>query len=121
MSDNLEWLEDWYQRQCDGDWEHTQGIRLESLRRRGWRLTISLEGTSAENIAPNRLNFGTSGEEWIDCSICEARFEGAGDPRRLEQIIGVFRKWVEDRGNLSNSPEGRVADEIGANGPCRIP
>jgi len=95
MPDNLEWLEEWYQRQCDGAWEHDQGIRLESLRQRGWRLTISLEGTSAENAAPNRLNFGTSGEEWIDCSITGQRFEGAGDPRRLEQIIGVFRRWVE--------------------------
>jgi hypothetical protein len=95
MSDNLEWLEDWYQRQCDGAWEHNQGIRLESLRMRGWRLIISLEGTSAENAAPNQLHFGTSGEEWIDCTISPERFEGAGDPRRLEQIIGVFRKWVE--------------------------
>ncbi len=95
MPDNLEWLEDWYQRQCDGDWEHRQGIRLES-QGRGWRLTISLEGTSAQNIAPNRLNFGTNGAEWIDCSISEDRFEGAGDPHRLEQIIGVFRKWVEE-------------------------
>jgi Immunity protein 53 len=95
MPDNLEWLEGWYQRQCDGAWEHNQGIRLESLRRRGWRLTISLEGTSAQNAAPNRLSLDTSGEEWIDCTISGERFEGAGDPRRLEQIIGIFRKWVD--------------------------
>lgn len=95
MSNDLEWLEDWYQRQCDGAWEHKEGIHLESLRRPGWRLTISLEGTSAENAAPNRLSIDTSGEEWIDCTISGSRFEGAGDPRRLEQIIGVFRKWVE--------------------------
>jgi Immunity protein 53 len=96
MSNHLEWLQDWYQRQCDGDWEHNEGIRLESLRQPGWRLTISLEGTSAENTAPNRMNFDTSGGEWIDCTLDGGRFEGAGDPRRLEQIIGVFRKWVEE-------------------------
>ena len=95
MSDNLEWLEDWYQRQCDGAWEHNEGIRLESLRRQGWHLTISLEGTSAQHASPNRMNFDSSGGEWIDCTIAEGRFEGKGDPRRLEQIIGVFRKWVE--------------------------
>lgn len=95
MPNNLEWLEDWYQRQCDGDWEHREGIRLESLRRPGWRLTISLEGTTAENTPPNRLSLDTSGEEWIDCTISGERFEGAGDPRRLEQIIGIFRKWVD--------------------------
>jgi hypothetical protein len=63
MPDNLEWLEDWYQRQCDGAWEHEQGIRLESLRQPGWRLTINLEGTSAQDASRNRLNIGTSGEE----------------------------------------------------------
>jgi hypothetical protein len=93
-NNNLEWLESWYQRQCDGDWENREGIRLESLRRPGWRLTISLEGTTAQNAAPNRLSFDTSGGEWLDCTISAQRFEGAGDPRRLEQIIGVFRKWV---------------------------
>jgi hypothetical protein len=98
MRDNLEWLEGWYQQQCDGDWENRAGIRLESLRRPGWRLTISLEGTSAQNASPNRLRFDTSGEEWLDCTISGERFEGAGDPRRLEQIIGVFRKWVETPG-----------------------
>lgn len=95
MSNNLEWLEDWYQRQCDGAWEHNEGIRLESLCRPGWRLTISLEGTSAQGAPPNRMNFDSSGGEWIDCTLKEGRFEGTGDPRRLEQIIGVFRKWIE--------------------------
>lgn len=99
MSNNLEWLENWYQRQCDGAWEHNHGMRLESLRRRGWRhgwrLTISLEGTSAQNASPNRLALDTSGDEWIDCTLTAERFEGSGDPHRLEQIIGVFRRWVE--------------------------
>ncbi|MGA8108700.1 MAG: tRNA adenosine(34) deaminase TadA [Acidobacteriaceae bacterium] len=95
IPDNLEWLESWYQNQCDGAWEHNHGIQLESLPRQGWRLTIRLEGTSAENTSSQRLNFDSSGGEWIDCTISPERFEGAGDPRRLEQIIGVFRRWVE--------------------------
>ncbi|HTV16438.1 MAG TPA: immunity 53 family protein [Acidobacteriaceae bacterium] len=102
MPNNLEWLEAWYQQQCDGDWENRAGIRLESLCQPGWRLTISLEGTSAENASPNRLRFDTSGEEWLDCTISGERFEGAGDPRRLEQIIGVFRKWVEAPGQTQS-------------------
>jgi hypothetical protein len=103
MPNNLEWLEGWYQSQCDGKWENLQGIRLESLRRSGWRLVISLEGTSAQNAAPNRLSLDTSGDEWLDCSISGERFEGAGDPRRLEQIIGIFRRWVETPQHHSQS------------------
>lgn len=93
--DNLEWLDGWYQRQCNGEWEHSKGVQLESLEQRGWQLTINLTGTSAENAEPQRVSFGSSCGEWIACSISPDRFEGSGDPRRLEQIIGIFRRWVE--------------------------
>jgi hypothetical protein len=93
--DNLEWLDTWYQNQCDGEWEHSRGMRLESLHERGWQLTIHLVGTSAANTSPQRLNLDTPCGEWIQCSISEDRFQGSGDPRKLEQIIGVFRQWVD--------------------------
>jgi hypothetical protein len=93
--DHLEWLEDWYQRQCNGNWEHSQGMRLRSLDDPGWHLTINLTGTSAENAAPQKISLDTPTGDWITCSISAERFDGSGDTRRLEQIIGVFRKWVE--------------------------
>lgn len=61
----------------------------------GWQLTIQLEGTSAKNTRPQRLRMETRGGGWLACSIGAERFEGSGDPRKLEQIIGVFRRWVE--------------------------
>lgn len=100
---DLEWLDDWYQRQCNGEWEHSQGVRLESLGHRGslknpgWHLTINLAGTSAVNAPPQQLRLETQGGDWLACSIAGECFEGSGDPRRLEQIIGVFRRWVETR------------------------
>ena len=93
--DNLEWLEDWDQSQCNGVWEHKRGVNLESLEAPGWRLTIHLIGTSATNVRPQRLNLDTPCGEWINCSISGDRFQGSGDPRKLEQIIGVFRQWVD--------------------------
>jgi Immunity protein 53 len=93
--DNLEWLEAWYQRQCNGEWEHRLGMQLQTLEDPGWHLTINLSGTSAANARPQRLSFDTPCGDWIDCSIGGERFEGQGDPRKLEQIIGVFRHWVD--------------------------
>lgn len=93
--DNLEWLDRWYQQQCNGEWEHRDGVRLATLERPGWKLTIHLRGTSAENTAPQKLSLDSSGGDWIACSISSDRFEGAGDPRKLEQIIGIFRRWVD--------------------------
>lgn len=92
---NLEWLESWYQRQCNGDWEHSRGMQLEALEQRGWQLTIRLTGTSAENTVPQKLSLDSTAGDWIACSICPERFEGAGDAEKLEQIIGVFRQWVD--------------------------
>ena len=92
---DLEWLDEWYQRQCNGNWEHTQGMRLQSLDDPGWQLTIHLSGTSAVNTRPQRLRMVTRGGGWLACSIEAECFKGSGDPRKLEQIIGVFRRWVE--------------------------
>jgi hypothetical protein len=110
--DNLEWLESWYQQQCNGEWEHRRGVQLEALEQRGWQLTINLTGTSAENAEPQRLSFDSSGGDWIACSISPDRFEGAGDPRKLEQIIGVFRRWVDTPGHPVSQAEERMRLQI---------
>jgi len=94
---NLEWLGGWYQQQCNGEWEHRQGVRLEPLEKSGWQLTIDLTGTSAVNARPQQLRLESHSGDWLDCSIAGQCFEGSGDPRKLEQIIGVFRRWVETR------------------------
>ena len=26
--DNFSWLEDWYEAQCNGDWEHQYGVKV---------------------------------------------------------------------------------------------
>ena len=94
-TNDLEWLDNWYQQQCNGVWEHRQGVRLQSLEKPGWLLTINLAGTSAVNARPQQWRLDTRGGGWLACSIAGECFEGSGDPRKLEQIIGVFRRWVE--------------------------
>jgi hypothetical protein len=36
LTDELAWLEQWYQEQCDGDWEHHCGVTIETLDNPGW-------------------------------------------------------------------------------------
>jgi len=38
----------WYRAHCDGDWEHTHGITLQTLDHPGWRLTVDLVHTNLE-------------------------------------------------------------------------
>src|SRR5664280_3839686 len=44
----LQQLQGWYESQCDGDWEHTYGLRIETLDNPGWSLTVDLEDTDLE-------------------------------------------------------------------------
>lgn len=39
----LKWLENWYSSNCDGDWEHGYGIRIETLDNPVWAVRINLE------------------------------------------------------------------------------
>jgi hypothetical protein len=38
--DNLTWLMRWYLAECNGDWEHSYGVRVETLDNPGWSLKI---------------------------------------------------------------------------------
>ncbi len=42
---SLDWLTGWYEQQCNGDWEHSYGVTIDTLDNPGWRLKIDLTGT----------------------------------------------------------------------------
>ena len=42
MTSALRKLQSWYQAQCDEDWEHGEGITIETLDNPGWSLEIAL-------------------------------------------------------------------------------
>ncbi|MFW6720090.1 immunity 53 family protein [Streptomyces sp. MAR4 CNY-716] len=41
-------LDGWYAAQCDGDWEHGYGVRIETLDNPGWLVRVDLVGTDRE-------------------------------------------------------------------------
>lgn len=47
----LSWLQEWYSENCNGDWEHSDGIRIATLDNPGWSIKISLLDTSIESKA----------------------------------------------------------------------
>jgi hypothetical protein len=95
--DDIEWLEEWYLAQCNGDWEHQQGMTIETLDNPGWWVRISLEGTNLENRRADAIIAdykGIDSSDWLVCRIKEGRFDGAGGPRKLRAIVECFRTWV---------------------------
>jgi hypothetical protein len=102
--DNLNWLSQWYLAQCDGDWEHSYGVKIDTLDNPGWTIKIDLTDTPMRGIAFERIEHGKIGddfEEWQRSgSWWVARVEGHSfdvscGPLDLSSAIGVFRRWVE--------------------------
>jgi hypothetical protein len=47
-------LQEWYRSRCDGDWEHSYGVKVETLDNPGWLVTVDLEDTPWEQLAAPR-------------------------------------------------------------------
>ena len=91
--DNLSWLQDWYAARCDGDWEHQQGLSINTLDNPGWALKVDLSRTvyapfSFQGVERN------GEEDWVLCRKKDEKFEGFGGARNLDEIVGIFRSWI---------------------------
>src|SRR5690349_7674980 len=106
IKDELGWLEQWYQEQCDGEWEHDCGVTVETLDNPGWLVKIDLRGVEPEALATGRVlaivgeppsdsNGNQGGLIWMTCKIEAGKFIGAGDPTQLRAILAQFISLIE--------------------------
>ena len=88
-----DWLDDlqrWYAAQCDGDWEHTYGVSIETLDNPGWRLRVDLVGTELEALAATRGRVERSETDWLDWRIADGRFEAGCGTYNLGEAVAAF-------------------------------
>jgi hypothetical protein len=102
-NDDLLWLLEWYYKQCNGDWEHANGIKIGTLDNPGWYLKISLDETEIENRSFHPVDINRSENDWIYCVVEDGIFNGYGGPFNLPEIISIFRQWTK---NSTISNEG---------------
>jgi len=93
--DELSWLQDWYLSQCDGNWEHTYGMKIKTLDNPGWAVEIDLSNTNLAGWTHEELNTDLGDNDWIVCRIRNEKFQGFGDAMKFKTILRTFRKWVE--------------------------
>lgn len=91
----IKWLEEWYKSQCIDDWQHFYGVKIDTLDNPGWRVTIDLAETALVNIVFEEYDVINSDDDWIHCQVKGECFDGYGDPSKLEEIITIFKEWVE--------------------------
>ena len=94
-------IQQWYASQCNGDWEHQFGVRIDTLDNPGWLVRIDLAGTSLEHQGFPEIAEGVGAERhpdatrWIYCWLRGNVWEGAGDETQLTRLLQVFLDWAD--------------------------
>ena len=94
MNGPLERLQEWYAANCDGEWEHSYGIKIETLDNPGWRIEVDLAGTTDE--VRDFLEIRREGDDgsWVVCWKEDARLQAACGPKDLTEVLGLLADWL---------------------------
>jgi hypothetical protein len=101
--DPLHALEDWYASVCDGDWEHTYGIKIGTLDNPGWTVEIDLRETALEHGQLERVAIERTEDDWVQCWIENGVFKGCCGVRNLSEVLQLFDEWKNDPGANGSS------------------
>jgi hypothetical protein len=96
--DALTWLQGWYATQCDGGWEHENGLMIETTDNPGWFLKIDVRRTAMAGLIFAKREVHRSKHDWLIARSVEDRFEVACGPLNLGEAIHQFRLWVAEPG-----------------------
>lgn len=95
MTTTLSRLSSWYLAQCDGDWEHDNGVTINNIDNPGWIVQINLLGTPLEGIAFETYENKYQDETlWLRCWRDATHFHAACGPTRLEDALQLFLSWA---------------------------
>lgn len=98
MSTAILLLQKWYARHCDEDWEHSYGIKIDTLDNPGWILTIDLADTELSEASLPRNRVDRSEVDWIQSEISEQRYIACGGVFNLEEMVVEFLIFAGERG-----------------------
>ena len=88
-------LEKWYSSQCNGEWEHTYGVEIDTLDNPGWVVKIDLRGTKADGRALERAKIERTENDWIQYWVENRQFHAACGPLNLSEAIQTFIEWFQ--------------------------
>ena len=60
-------LVSWYSEQCNGLWEHSYGILIDTLDNPGWSVKIDLDETPFQDAVFDPVEVNKSQDDWFFC------------------------------------------------------
>jgi hypothetical protein len=91
--DTLTKLIHWYASNCNGDWEHGYGVKIDTLDNPGWSVDIDLTETPLDGRIFQPITIERSDTDWVFCKVEKGRFCGAGGVDNLIEILDLFFDW----------------------------
>jgi Immunity protein 53 len=107
MDSTIEWLQQWYLENCNEDWEHTYGIKINTLDNPGWHIVIDLDETSIEEFIFQEVEIDRTENDWIRCMLRGKTFDIACGPLNLLEALNIFRNWIVLQSDERDTPRAR--------------
>jgi hypothetical protein len=98
-------LEKWYASQCNDEWEHSYGIRIDTLDNPGWKIEIDLRETRKQEYALARQKIIRAENDWIQYWIERQQVQIACGPLNLSEAIEIFVGWFDSESDRAVSPD----------------
>jgi len=95
MSNTLQEISEWYHAQCDGDWEHEYGIKIETTANGGWLVRCDLEFTELGHLELPIIEKRKNDDDWSTIKIMNKQFIGSGDFQKLEFLLSELLKFIK--------------------------
>jgi hypothetical protein len=84
---SLSALEQWYATQCNGEWEHSYGVKIDTLDNPGWQVQIDLNETRKQDSLLALVKLDRTETNWIYYWIEKKRFEIVCGPLNLSEAL----------------------------------
>jgi hypothetical protein len=101
----LERIQAWHKAQLDRGRDAALGMRIETLRdRAGWTVQIDLAATPLSGLKLSPYREGATDRDWLAYRIKDDRFEGIGDPTKLQALLFAFLDLADRTAAALNRP-----------------
>ncbi|WP_339841273.1 immunity 53 family protein [uncultured Maribacter sp.] len=91
----LDWIQEWFKDNCDGNWEHGEVIQITTIDNPGWEVEIDISNTSIATMNLEWILNEKSKDDWYGVKIMNQKFIAAGDAGKLKFLLGLFKEMIE--------------------------
>jgi len=93
--ENIKWLENWISDMFKFKSTNKNPLIIRTIDNPGWRISINLEDTYFYSKSIDYQEREVDDSDWVQFWVKDGFFQAAGGARNLNQMLGIFRQWVE--------------------------